>query len=115
VVAMADRFHRWLEGHAPGPRCPEWPVRWVRDDGRVLSGDIDLLVPYGDGWLLIDHKSFPGDTRRRDGMLRKWAGQLSAYRAAVEAATGKPVEEVWVHLPVRGEVVRLEIPRPAPA
>lgn len=115
VLVMADRFHRWLEGHAPGPRCPEWPVRWVRDDGRVLSGDIDLLVPYGDGWLLIDHKSFPGDTRRRDGMAQKWAGQLSAYRAAVEAATGKPVEEVWVHLPVRGEVVRLEIPRPAQA
>jgi ATP-dependent helicase/nuclease subunit A len=111
VIDMADHFHRWLDDYAPGARLPEWPVRWVRDDGRVLNGDIDLLVPYGEGWLLLDHKSTRATTATRDEKLRTWAGQLAAYRAAVEKATGKPVVEVWVHLPVGGEVVRLEIPR----
>ena len=52
-----------------------------------------------------------GDTTGRDLALKKWAGQLNAYRSAIEAATGRPVLECWIHLPVRGEVVRLEIPR----
>lgn len=76
-----------------------------------MSGDIDLLVPTDSGWLLVDHKSFPGGREQRDEKLLKWAGQLDAYRAAVEAATEQKVTELWIHLPVRGEVVRLELPR----
>jgi ATP-dependent exoDNAse (exonuclease V) beta subunit len=111
LIEMADRFRTWVDSHAPGVRLPEWPVRWLREDGRAMSGDIDLLVPLESGWLLLDHKSFPGGREDRDAKLVKWAGQLDAYRGAVEAATGQPVTELWVHLPVRGEVVRLEIPR----
>jgi ATP-dependent exoDNAse (exonuclease V) beta subunit len=111
IVNMADRFDGWLKGHSQGARLPEWPVRWRREDGRAMAGDIDLLVDLGEGWLLLDHKSFPGDTTMRDERLRKWAGQLAAYRGAVERATGRPVLECWVHLPVRSEVVRLVVPR----
>ncbi|MFT7520428.1 MAG: ATP-dependent helicase/nuclease subunit A, partial [Kiritimatiellia bacterium] len=110
IVDMADRFDRWLGMHSSGQRLPEWPVRWRRHDGTVMSGDIDLLVDLGAGWLLIDHKSFPGDTTRRDAKLKHWAGQLDAYRCAIEAATGRPVLECWVHLPVRSELVRLDVP-----
>ncbi len=111
IIEMADRFDAWLTAHTAGARLTEWPVRWRQANGRVLSGDIDLLVDLGEGWLLLDHKSFHLDTKTRDVFLRKWAGQLDAYRAAVERASGKPVLECWVHLPVRSEVVRLEIPR----
>ena len=111
IISMADRFTHWLDQHAPGARLPEWPVRWLRDDGRAMSGDIDLLVPTDTGWLLFDHKSFPGDTAQRNTKLVKWSGQLDAYRSAIEAATGQPVSELWIHLPVRGEVVRVEVAR----
>ena len=76
-----------------------------------MSGDIDLLVPTDTGWLLFDHKSFPGDTAQRNTKLVTWSGQLDAYRSAIEAATGQPVSELWIHLPVRGEVVRVEVAR----
>jgi ATP-dependent exoDNAse (exonuclease V) beta subunit len=110
---LSDRFCAWLDGHAPGAaRLPEWPVRWLQDDGRAMSGDIDLLVPLEGGWLLLDHKSTTGDAAYREHKLRsEWSGQLSAYRSAVEAATGLPVLEIWIHLPVQGEVVQVEVPR----
>ena len=77
-----------------------------------MAGDIDLLVPLEGGWLLLDHKSTTGDAAYRDHKLRsEWSGQLAAYRSAVEAATGLPVLELWVHLPVQGEVVQVEVPR----
>jgi len=106
-VTITDRFEGWLAAHAPGPRHPEWPVRWRQTDGRVLSGDIDLLVGLDDGWLLLDHKSFPGDQAGLETRVVKWAGQLAAYGEAVAAASGRPVREYWVHLPMRGEVVRI--------
>lgn len=107
LVDISTRFEAWLTTHAPGPRRPEWPVRWRRSDGRVLSGDIDLLVETGSGWLLLDHKSFPGDQAGLAERVPKWAGQLAAYGEAVMAASGRPVEEFWIHLPLRGEVVQL--------
>ena len=109
---LSDRFSAWLDAHAPGVRLPEWPIRWLQDDGRSMAGDIDLLVPLEGGWLLLDHKSTTGDAAYRDHKLRsEWSGQLAAYRSAVEAATGLPVLELWVHLPVQGEVVQVEVPR----
>lgn len=110
IRELTRAFDRWIDGHAPGSRYPEWPVRWKRPDGRVLLGEIDLLVPLDGGWLILDHKSFPGNTEQRDRRIGDWAGQLAAYREAVEAATDGEVKETWVHLPIRGEVVRLDIP-----
>ncbi len=112
LVDMADALAGWLARRAPGSRAlREWPVVHLRADGRVVRGEIDLLIAHPDGgWIVIDHKTFPGDEVRRDERLRDYAGQLGAYADAVEAATGEEVREVWVHLPVRGEMVRLAVP-----
>lgn len=111
LLDCADAFHAWLHARTGGGApLPEWPVRRRLDDGRVVRGTIDLLVPLGDGWLLLDHKSFPGTAAQRDEKLLVHAAQLATYRAAVEAASGRAVRELWVHLPIRGEMVRLDVP-----
>jgi ATP-dependent helicase/nuclease subunit A len=114
LVGMGDALDAWLTTKAPGqPRLREWPVVHLREDGRLVRGAVDLLVPLdGGGWLLVDHKSFPGDASTRDERARGYAGQLGAYAAAIEAATGERVREMWVHMAVRGECVRL-VPAPS--
>ena len=63
---------------------------------------------------LVAHleKTLPGDTATRDVKVREYAGQLGADADAVEAATGEPVRELWIHLAVRGVCVRVDLPRP---
>jgi ATP-dependent exoDNAse (exonuclease V) beta subunit len=112
ALEASDRLRRWLAAHAPGPRLAEWPVRQRLPGGRYLSGEIDLLVPLARGWLLLDHKSFPGTLATRDARLGKWAAQLAAYQEAVEAATARPVVQTWIHLPIRGELMRIESSQP---
>ncbi len=95
---------RWLR---------EWPVRWVLPDGRVMVGEIDLLLDFGDRYVVVDHKAFPGDAVERDERVRHHAGQLAAYRAAVERATGKPVAHLYLHFPARGEMQEVGVPKDA--
>ena len=111
LLDISSRFEGWLSTYVGATRYTEWPVRWVRTDGRLVTGEIDLLMETEKGFILVDHKTFPGDTALRDERLKKWAGQLSMYRGAIEAAGGKTVTECWIHLPIRGEMVRVEVPR----
>lgn len=108
LVKASTRFRRWMDGRELAVRLPEWPVRWVREDGRMLAGDVDLLLDRGDGWVLVDHKSYPGAVDASGAKMRAWAGQLRAYGDAVAAATGRPVVEAWVHLWVRGEILGID-------
>ena len=59
-----------------------------------------------DGYVIIDHKSYPGqDSEER---ATKYAPQLRAYKEAVEKATGKPVIDTLLHLPVSGLILRIQ-------
>jgi ATP-dependent exoDNAse (exonuclease V) beta subunit len=66
----------------------------------VTAGRVDLLIDLPDGFVLIDHKSFPGALALDDDRLRAFAGQTRCYARAVEAALGKPCMAVWAHQPV---------------
>jgi ATP-dependent helicase/nuclease subunit A len=68
-----------------------------------MEGWIDLLVDTPAGYVLVDHKSYPG-TDPAGHIREKYLGQMEAYRKAVLAATGKPVVETLIHLPALGTV-----------
>jgi len=71
-----------------------------------MQGWIDLLVETADGYVIIDHKSYPGtDNEER---VKEYAPQLRAYKEAVEKATGKPVIELLLHLPVSGLILEID-------
>lgn len=109
LVAMSDRLRAFLgERFAGASVRHEWPVH-VPFGHRTLSGRIDLLLDLGDGFALIDHKSFPAELGSNEGRLRAFAGQTAAYARAILAATGRPCREVWAHQPVVGRIVRVGV------
>jgi len=78
-----------------------------RVDGTRLRGRIDLLVDTTNGWILFDHKSNPRDASA-DGMLAQEHGpQLAAYADALLRATGRPVKEQWLYMPVAARALQL--------
>jgi ATP-dependent exoDNAse (exonuclease V) beta subunit len=83
----------------------EWPVRRRLEGGSELAGAADLVLEDDAGFTLVDHKCLAGSL---DDALRAaagYGGQLGAYADALEAATGKPVRERFVHLVLQGVMV----------
>jgi ATP-dependent exoDNAse (exonuclease V) beta subunit len=71
-----------------------------------MEGWIDLLLEGPDGFVLVDHKTYPGNDPA--GHIReKYLGQMAAYREAVSAATGKPVLRTLIHFPALGRVCEI--------
>jgi ATP-dependent exoDNAse (exonuclease V) beta subunit len=108
VVTAADRLWAWLRRRWPG--CTwrsEVPVLTVVG-ARRLSGRVDLLVEYPGGLAVIDHKTFPGRAEHWPDRAAAHLPQLEAYAAALEAATGRRVTEIALHLPVAGTLLLVE-------
>lgn len=109
LVKAADRLHVFLNGRFGGAeRLREWPVH-AAEDLQVISGRIDLLVDGGDDLTLIDHKSFPGSVELDDERLRAFGGQMDLYARALRIGAGRSCAEYWIHQPVAGVIVRVEL------
>jgi len=104
VVQGADRLWAWLGRRWPGCNWrAEVPV-FQRIGMQRVSGRVDLVVEHAAGLIVLDHKTFPG---RSDDWLPRAAlhlPQLRAYAGALEAATGRRVTGLVLHLPVAGVV-----------
>jgi len=106
VVAAGQRLADLIDARYPGCRAfHEWPMTYRNEKGQLLQGWIDLLLETVDGYVIIDHKDYPG--QEAEERAAKYIPQMQAYRAAVERATGRPVIDVLLHLPISGMVMRL--------
>lgn len=112
AAALTDQVNavvRWVIKQWPGSLVfPEWPVEAVLPTGQILNGRVDLLVDAGPHWVLIDHKSSPVTRTSWPDLANTYGGQMLAYQSAIELATGKPVKETWLVLPVAGGAIRIE-------
>ncbi len=109
LVMIADRLHAFVGGKfGSAPTLREWPVH-AEDGLQVVSGRLDLLIDLGDGYAIIDHKSFPGSVTLDEERLRAFAGQVSVYARAIKRVTGRTRFEYWVHQPIAAVMTRLEI------
>ena len=109
ALAASERLRVFVAARYPrGTARFEWPVH-AEFDGQVTAGRVDLLVELPHGFVLVDHKSFPGALALDDDRLRAFAGQTRCYARALEAALGKPCVAVWAHQPVVGVVVRVGV------
>ena len=66
-----------------------------------------MLLGTPQGYILIDHKSSPHESRQWGELAGRYQGQLAAYADAIERATGRPVLEQWLWLAVGGGAVRV--------
>lgn len=108
VIAQLTCFQEWLHKRWPGsPILVEVPIETDGPDGTRIRGRIDLLVETPPGWVLLDHKANPGGADRDDDLANAHGPQLASYAAALFAATGKPVVEAWLYLPVAARAVRM--------
>lgn len=109
LVTIADRLHAFVGARFGGATAlREWSVH-AEDGLQVLTGRLDLLVDLGDGYAIIDHKSFPGSVALDEERLRAFAGQVSVYARAIERVTGRTRFEYWVHQPIAAIMTRIEI------
>jgi len=110
LLQASDCLLRWIDARWPGARWHrEWPLLRRLPSGTIVRGTADLVIEHADGFAVIDHKSFPGSAEQAAQRALGFAGQLGAYAAAIAAATGRPVTGCFVHLPVVGAVVPVEV------
>lgn len=111
LVEVSDRLHSFLaDRYATANRLTECPVHAPVTNEQLVSGRLDLLVDLGDGYAILDHKSFPGSIDMDDERLRAVAGQLGLYARALEAVSARSHFEYWIHQPIAGVMTRIELP-----
>ena len=108
LIDQIDAFRQWIGMHWPQHALyPEIPVQSTLPNGQVMNGRIDLLIDTPGGWVLIDHKSNPQGASAWDDLAKTYTGQLDAYAVAIMLATGKPIVERWLFLPVSGNCIKI--------
>jgi ATP-dependent helicase/nuclease subunit A len=109
VLDQARALSDWVQRRWPdAPVYAEVPVEVRLSAGEVVRGQIDLLVKTVPGWVLVDHKANPRGSSADEDIASAYGAQLDAYAGAVEEATGEPIVERWLFLPVAGRAVRVE-------
>ncbi len=107
ILQMVNRFRASLEKQfQPKHVLVEIPIATTNESGQRIEGFIDMLVETDDGWILIDHKSFPGKRSEWSLEAMSYSGQLALYREALKKLK-LPVASVWIHFAVGGGLVEV--------
>jgi len=109
LVVAADRLYQFIITHygASSVIRREWPIH-LRQGIQQVSGWIDMIVETPHGWVIVDHKSFPGQKRDLLERARHHAPQLELYRKSLEKAFGALPRELLLHFPLIGSMVSLQ-------
>jgi hypothetical protein len=62
-----------------------------------------------DGFVVMDHKSFPGAIEVAGERLHAFAGQAALYARAIELVTGRRCKEYWLHQPIAALMTKVMI------
>jgi len=105
LIEASKRLDRFTTDRWPGARHHrEMPV-FSRIGDQRISGRIDLLIETNEGFVVIDHKTFPGAPDTWVEKAREYAPQLSLYSQMIAQATGRPVLQGFIHMPIVGALV----------
>lgn len=86
VRAFVVAFREWLKSRWPAAAVTaEVPVRARMVDGRIMAGQIDLLLQNESGTMIFDYKSGHLLPDKDGDKLQRYAGQLTAYANAVRS------------------------------
>lgn len=110
LLAASDAFRVHIQSRWPNAKWHrEVPISALLDTpqgARRIEGSIDMLLETPKGYVIVDHKSFPG---RQDAWAERalgYAPQLFTYAKAIRM-TGAEVLAMLVHFTVGGGVVEV--------
>jgi ATP-dependent exoDNAse (exonuclease V) beta subunit len=110
AIAASDALRAFVAERWPNAKWHrESPVSAFIDTEhgkRRIAGSIDLLLETPAGFVIIDHKSFPGRASEWDEGALGYAPQLMTYARAIELAGGK-VAGMFVHFLIGGGIVEI--------
>ncbi|MBI9080812.1 MAG: UvrD-helicase domain-containing protein [Pseudodesulfovibrio sp.] len=95
-----------IDSSGAGQVLTEWPIHLKRGLQKG-SGWIDMLSRQPDGDVIIDHKTSLGDRAVLEKKAMGYAGQLATYGEALEKATGKESQGLWLHFALAGLMVKI--------
>jgi ATP-dependent helicase/nuclease subunit A len=109
LVESAQSLLKELEQRfSPKSKYVEVPFHHTLANGQTLHGFMDLLLETEKGWILIDHKTFPGASSEYEAKALSYSGQLACYRSFMEDL-GKPVTETWVNFVTGGTMASVAL------
>lgn len=91
------------EHGAPTSIGHEVPFSFVRKNGQLLRGEIDLLWYTKDGIVLVDYKNIQGEEANPE----HYASQMEAYREVVESA-GLKCKGIVLFYATLGQIIELQ-------
>jgi ATP-dependent exoDNAse (exonuclease V) beta subunit len=107
LLESSLRLQTFLADRFPGSRVMrEWQVH-AQSEQQLIAGRIDLLVDTPEGFIVFDHKSFPGVMDIDGERLQAFAGQAGMYAQALERVTGRPCHQFWLHQPIAATMTRV--------
>ncbi|MBW1803053.1 MAG: PD-(D/E)XK nuclease family protein [Deltaproteobacteria bacterium] len=106
LIAAEERLLAFIDKSYHGAKIiREWPITHRNDAFQCMQGWIDMLLELPGGYVVIDHKSYPGTDGEKHA--KQYAPQLAVYEEAIEKATGKSVIIKLIHMPVLGKIFDL--------
>ena len=88
---------------APTSIGHEVPFSFVRDNGQLLRGEIDLLWYTEDGVVLVDYKNIQGEEANPE----HYTSQMEAYREVIES-TGLKCKGIVLFYATIGQIIELK-------
>lgn len=108
ALTASDRLHEAMAARWPGALIRrEVPVT-AKIGQQLIQGRIDLLVNAEASTAIIDHKSFPGRFEQWEAKALRYAPQVALYGKAIDIAAGRRCEELFIHMPIVGALLRIE-------
>lgn len=110
LISASDAFREYIDNRWLGAKWHrEIPISALLDTphgARRIEGSIDMLLETTDGYVIVDHKSFPGRQDQWPERALNYAPQLFTYAKAIRM-TGAKVLAMLVHFTVGGGVVEV--------
>ena len=105
VIGAIRSLYGYLtkEHGAPTSIGHEVPFSFVRKNGQLLRGEIDLLWYTEDGVVLVDYKNIQGE----EACPEHYISQMEAYREVIESA-GFKCKAIILFYATLGQIIELK-------
>ena len=102
LLLAGQNLHDFINQHYPGSKVlKEWPIFLRNAQNQIMQGWVDVLLETADGYVIIDHKSYPGtdnEERVKDTLpsswhiKKRWKSYRQASHRSIAALASKGID-----------------------